>query len=330
MSSVSDRISGLIFEPREVSERTHRFFADKSVQGKSESRVIPSGLSSLDRILNPMPPGHMRVVVARPSHGKTSIMMHYARTMAARWAAQENKTTLPPIVVSAEMALEEIMLREVSNVIPVDSSALERGTFDDWGKTHSAIDYLEESRPYIFIGHSLESDSRRPRLSVENVRLALTMLVDKYGLPPSLVVVDYAQRMKLDRASRDRRQEVSEVVESCKDMTLEFSTALILGSQASRSVDEKRPPIPDMSDAKETANLEETADSVLGLFRPCKTYKEGDKIPGSDMICTQTLFYVSIIKQRQGISGVGRWVYFDPAVSRLSDLEIERYELNNY
>lgn len=330
MESASERVSSLIFEPKEVSARTHRFFDEKSSSEKNGSRVISSGMASLDAILNPMPPGHMRVVVARPSHGKTSIMMHYARMEAAKWARQEQKTTLPPIVVSAEMALEEIMLREVSNIIPVDSSILERGTFSEWERTHEAIDYLEEARPYIFIGHSLESDARRPRLSVENVRYALNVLVDKYGLPPSLVIVDYAQRMKLDKASRDRRQEVSEVVESCKDMTLEFSTALILGSQAGRSVDEKRPPIPDMSDAKETANLEETADSVLGLFRPCKTYKDGERIPGSDMTCTQTLFYVSIIKQRQGISGVGRWVYFDPAISRLTDLEIERYELNNY
>lgn len=330
MNTPSDRVAGLIYEPAEVTRLTHSFFNEKSQEKAKGGRSVSSGLATLDSVLSPMPPGHMRVVLARPSHGKTSIMMHYARRVAHSWAASEKKTTLPPIVVSAEMALEEIMLREVSHALPVDSALLERNTYVDWERTHETIDYLSSARPYIFIGHSLESGTRRPRLSVENVRIALDVLTSKYGLPPSLVVVDYAQRMKLDKASRDRRQEVSEVVESCKDIALEFTAPLMLGSQAGRGVDMKNPPIPDMSDAKETANLEETADSMIGSFRPCKVYKDGEKIPGSDMMCSPVLFYINIIKQRQGISGVGKWVYFDPSISRLADIEEVHYNLNDY
>ena len=88
----------------------------------------------------------------------------------------ETKISLPPIVVTAEMAIEELMIREISQFIPVDSAELERGRYSEWDIAHSMIDQLHDARPIIFIGHSLERDSRRPRPSVENVRACWTFL----------------------------------------------------------------------------------------------------------------------------------------------------------
>lgn len=260
----------------------------------------------------------------------SALMMHFARVGSEQWAAKEKKDRTPPIVVSAEMAIEEIVLREISHYIPVDSIQLERGEYDEWNRVHDTIDNMTEECPIIYIGHSLEQGRKRPRLSVENIWRSLDYLTDTYGMSPSLVSVDYAQRLRLDKVTRDRRLEVSEIVEMIKDMALAFVTPVVLGSQVGRQVDSRNPPIPEIQDAKETANLEETADSVISVFRPIKHYKEGELIPGTALNCVPELFFVNILKQRQGVSGKGVWCWFDMSITRIADLEVDRIELNNF
>jgi len=259
----------------------------------------------------------------------TSYMMQQTREAAKDWYISGDMTRTPPVFISAEMAIEEIVLREVSNYIPIDSMLLERGEVDTWDNVHKAVDEIAERRPIIFVGHSLDIGRKRPRISVENIRMCLQSIQDQWGARPTLVSVDYAQRLKLDKATRDRRGEVSEIVESIKDMALEFATPFNLGSQVGRQVDERKPPIPTLADAKETSNLEETADSILAFMRPSRYYKVGEKIPGSDMECHENLFFVSVLKQRQGKVG-NCWLWFDMAISRLSDIEIERIDLNDW
>jgi replicative DNA helicase len=326
--TASSLISDLIIGPVEARELSHRF-VNQLVEDKKAGIGIPSRLKNLDDILNPLKPGQMRVIMGRPGGGKSALMMHFSRVAAEMWQAQTTKKTCPPIFVSAEMALEEIMLREISHYIPVDSILLERGTYDDWRKVHEAIDMIAEERQMIFIGHSLEQGKRRPRLSIENVWKAVDHITEEWGMSPCLISIDYAQRLKLDKITRDRRIEISEIVETVKDMSLAFATPINLGSQVGRQVDERMPPVPEMSDAKETANLEETADSVLGVMRPIKYFKVGQKIPGSDLECVEQLFFINVLKQRQGASGEGRWVWFDMSISRIADLEFQRVELND-
>jgi replicative DNA helicase len=260
----------------------------------------------------------------------TSLMMHFSRVAAQMWSEEKVKTTFPPIVISAEMAIEEIMLREMSHHIPVDSIELERAQYTDWDRVHAAIDEFSELRPIIYVGHSLAGARKRPRISVENIQLCLDVLTDKYGMSPALLSIDYAQRLKLDKVTRDRRLEVSEIVESVKDMALRFAVPTNLGSQVGRQVDERKPPVPDLSDAKETANLEETADSMIATMRPIKYWKEGEIITGTTLPCRPELFFISILKQRQGTSGTGIWVWFDMAISRIADLETQRVDLNDF
>lgn len=321
-----DLVKSLIIEPDEVRDLSHKYI-DSLVEEKKRGVGVHSGLTQLDKVLNPLKPGQMRVVMGRPGNGKTSAMMHFTRVASTKYMNEDVKTAMPPIFVSAEMAVEEIALREISHIMPVDSLLLERGEYGDWGKVHDAIEFLYENKPIIYIGHSLKREGKRPRLSIENIWRAVENITDRFGLPPSLISLDYAQRLKLDKATRDRRLEVSEIVETVKDMSLAFMAPVVLGSQVGRQVDQKSPPVPDLADAKETSNLEETADSIISTMRPSKYYKVGDTIPGSTLRCEENLFFINVLKQRQGVSGVGVWTWFDMSISRLTDLEIERVDL---
>jgi len=322
-----DYIQDLVVLPDKAREMAHDYM-NHIVDSRQHGVGIQSGLRTLDQHLNPLLPGQMRVIMGRPGNGKTALMMHFTRSAAAKRIAEGNSSIGPPVMVTAEMSVEELMLREISHNVPVDSIELERGIYDDWDKAHEAIDRIFATQPIVYIGHSLTGDRKRPRLSVENIWKAMEYIQDKLGVTPAMVSLDYAQRLKLDRVSRDRRTEVSEIVETTKDMSLAFAVPVNLGSQVGRQVDERRPPVPELSDAKETANLEETADSMLSVMRPSKYYAIDERIPGTSLDCVEELFFVNIIKQRQGISGKGVWVWFDMAISRIADLEVVRTELS--
>lgn len=319
MARSIDIAKELVVTPEQVRDYSHAHIDKLANQDKI--RGISSGIGSLDEYLNPLQPGRLRVILARPGAGKSSLMMHFMREASKSWRRRKDKATCPPVFVTAEMAIEEIAIREVSNYIPVDSVHIERGTMDRWDIVHEAIDSLYEERPIVYIGHSLASDKPRPRMSMENIWRSLEYARDVYGVSPECIAIDYAQRIRLDSDTRDRRGEVSEVVERAKDMALAFATPVVLGSQASRAVESKNPPIPGMDDAKETGNLEETADDILALMRPSRYYKIGESIPKSTMICREELFYVMVLKQRQGRAGQGFWLWFDMSITRLADME---------
>lgn len=322
------RNKSIIILPDDVRKMSHKM-VDELSSGKVV-RGVGSGLAELDKVVNPLTPGRMMIIMGRPSNGKTSLMMHYSRRASMDRVRRDETSTSPPIVVTAEMAIEEIALREISHIIPVDSIRLERREGINWDVAHQAVEEIYERSPIVYIGHSIDGNSKRPRMSVEIITSAILEIIDHYGYPPELITVDYAQRLRLDKITRDRRGEVSEIVETVKDMALAFSAPVILGSQVGRQVDQKSPPVPDMSDAKETANLEETADTVLSVMRPSRYYKVGATIPGTSLDCHENLFYVYVVKQRQGLSSRGVWCWFDMSISRLTDLEIKTIDLNDY
>ncbi len=327
MSKVTQEVRDLIFHPEEVKaltiEHLERLRAGKGTRG------VPTGLPSIDKYLNPLVPGQLMVVLGRPSNGKTALMAHYIREAALRREAEGIYETAPPIFVTAEMAVEEIQLRELSHAIPLDSIKLYRGQIADWDEVFAAVEQVYEESPVIYLGHSIHSKGRRPRMSMQNIEKAILMIRDEYDAPPEIVALDYAQRLRLDGKARDRRLEVAEIVERTKDLANLLPAPVLLGSQAGRQVEDRMPPIPDARDAKESGNLEETADVVVSVMRPSKYFEINEVIPKTDgLLCSEQLFFIKVIKQRMGEAGKGFWVYFDMALSMLADLEVDRYDLN--
>lgn len=330
--SRSSAVSDLIFSPDQVKEisKTH---LDK-IRGGDLKSGVRTGVPSLDKYLSPLLPGQMAVVLARPSNGKSLWGMHMIREAATSLVAdpdsQENKEFGPPIVVSAEMSIEEIAVREISHFVPYNSALLFRGEVEDWDDIYSTVNQIRLESPIYYIGHSGYSKARRPKITMDNIANSIAAIVEETGKPPKMIMVDYAQRIKLDGVARDRRLEISEIVERCKDMAIAMHSPVVLCSQAGRSVEEKSPPVPDMRDAKESGNIEETADVVFSLMRPSRYYKIGEIIPKTDnLVCDENLFYIRILKQRMGAAGQGFWLHFNVAISDVRELEVNRHYLDD-
>lgn len=89
----------------------------------------------------------------------------------------------------------------------------------------------------------------------------------QHGL--ELLIIDYLQLIEVtDRASGENRtQQVSHISRSLKNLARELNCPILALSQLSRSVEQRSPPIPVLSDLRESGSIEQDADSVLMLYR---------------------------------------------------------------
>ena len=84
-----------------------------------------------------------------------------------------------------------------------------------------------------------------------------------------LVIVDYLQLVRHhDKAvDRDEYTRVSELSAAFKGASVELNVPIILLSQLNRNVEQRKEPIPILSDLRSSGSIEQDADTVIFLHR---------------------------------------------------------------
>lgn len=272
------------------------------------------GIPALDRHLTPLLADNLVTVLGRPGAGKTGIMLWWARREARRLleAGQDKKVV---VYITYEQSAEDLTAFNVAAEKHISIDGMARGTLpdSDWRKVTGA---LAEgiTLPLAIIGHSMSRRQRRPRLTLTNVGETLVYLVDQLGAELHMVFLDYLQRIPGEKYAGDRRLEVAESLDRCKDAALAFGAPWVVGVQAKREVDSRDLPIPMLSDGQETANIEQASDKVFSVVRPCKYRKDGEQF-GSRAVQGNKQMLLTLLKQKLGNDNVSEWITFDPATN---------------
>jgi replicative DNA helicase len=83
-----------------------------------------------------------------------------------------------------------------------------------------------------------------------------------------MIIIDYLQLMTgPNKRKENRQQEVSDIIRELKVLAKELNVPVIALSQLSREVEHKSPPIPVLSDLRESGALEQDADVVMFIYR---------------------------------------------------------------
>jgi replicative DNA helicase len=83
----------------------------------------------------------------------------------------------------------------------------------------------------------------------------------------SLIVVDYLQLMRPSKSNEGRTQQISEIARGLKMLAKELDVPVVALSQLSRNIEQREPPIPQLSDLRESGSIEADADVVLMLYK---------------------------------------------------------------
>ncbi|MDO4684891.1 MAG: replicative DNA helicase [Candidatus Saccharibacteria bacterium] len=222
-------------------------------QNKGAIRGIRTGYRDLDNMTAGLQRSDLIILAARPAMGKTTLVTNLAYNVATI----EQKAVL---FFSLEMSKEQLVDRMLADAAGVDSWNIRTGNLsdDDFAKITDAMGEMAEAPIYI---------DDKPGLSVLEMRTKARRIAHEREL--GLIVVDYLQLMQgSGRHDGNRVQEVSEISRGLKLVARELNVPLIALSQLSRTVETRTPPIPQLSDLRESGSIEQDADIVSFIYRP--------------------------------------------------------------
>lgn len=218
---------------------------DIGKRASGESRAIPTGFAQLSQMLyGGFGAGQLIVVAARPSVGKTAVMLQMARAAAAAGR--------PTLVFSLEMTKEELAQRLI----------LSAGTLSGWDVASGRLDWQEFencAKPYARMPFYIDDSAR----SIDAITAEITLMKQK-GLC-DIAFIDYLGLIPTDPSSRaNLSQLIGDLTRKLKNTAKACGLPIVLLSQLNRaSVMENRPPV--LRDLRDSGSIEQDADIVLML-----------------------------------------------------------------
>ena len=247
---------------------------------------VPTGFVDLDEMTRGLQGGDLVIVAARPSMGKTSLVLNIAQYVA----------TQPDHAVgffSLEMSKESLFLRLLTAEAQVDGHRLLSGAIGgkDYGRISHALETLSSMKLFI---------DDTANIGVLEMRAKSRRLQAEHGL--SLLIVDYIQLMSGRGRFENRTLELASISRSLKGLAKELKVPIVVLSQLSRAPESRSDHRPQLSDLRESGALEQDADVVVLIYRDDVYNRD----PNSPDAGTAELI---LAKQRNGPTGTVRLAF---------------------
>ncbi|MFA5961074.1 MAG: replicative DNA helicase [Parcubacteria group bacterium] len=273
---------------------------DELHKGDHQLRGIPTGYPDLNNILAGFQKSDLIILAARPSIGKTTLALDFARLIAV-------KEKIPIGIFSLEMGSDQLIDRMLAAQSGVDLWRLRTGRLktaegdNDFQRIGEAMGVLSEAQ--IFIDDAGSANIMEIRTMARRLQMEHNV---------GMIIIDYLQLMEGRSTGGDNRvNEISEISRSLKQLARELNIPVIALSQLSRNVESRSPQIPKLSDLRESGSIEQDADIVMFLYREDR---EKPDTPNKNIV------EVHIAKHRNG--PVGKMsLYFDEASTTFKSLE---------
>lgn len=271
--AISDLMLGVV----EQLDRRHSNPNDMTLRG------VTTGLGALDQRMSGMKPGEIIVVAGRPGMGKTALGLNIAANVAMGGDADG-----AVLFVSLEMGAEELAERCLALAGGVPYAGILSGEMNDeaWNGVTEGVKRLAERK--LFIDDTGGLDLGRLAAKARSIKR-------RHGL--ALLVVDYLGLMRSTGGGQreNRTQEIGAISRGLKALAKGLQTPVIVLAQLNRQNEARPDKRPQLSDLRDSGDIEQDADAVLLCHRPVyydETFKPAD------------LMEVNIAKMRRGKAGV--------------------------
>jgi replicative DNA helicase len=221
------------------------------------------------------------ILAARPSMGKTDVMLHFAKT--AGWAGYL------PLVFSLEMPEKLITSRLMASTGGFNRCKMRDPkrmlSQDQKNKWSDVIGDLSNTHMQIFDGAGQ---------TIAEMRAKTRKIMHHFPYKKPILFIDY---LTLIRSSQiyggNSHQQVTEISKSLKTMAKDFDCPVICLAQLNRSVETRANKRPMMSDIRESGSVEQDADVIMFLYRDWYYNKE----------CQDHTLEIIVSKNRNGPVG---------------------------
>lgn len=239
---------------------------------------IPSGIYALDKIIGGWQDSDLILIGARPSMGKSDLAINLAINAA--------KNDFKVAIYSLEMSDIQNVNRMIAIDREIGRTEIRKGKLAEYEWTNLSMFSSKITNNIILVDE--------PKINHLSIRSSARKLYMKEKI--NMVIIDYMQLIEaLGKGSTNDK--VGEISRGLKLMAKELNIPVIALSQLSRSVEtrggDKRP---NLSDLRDSGNLEQDADIVIFPYRP--EYYGFETAP--DGSSTYQLMELDIAKHRNG------------------------------
>ncbi len=263
---------------------------------------MPTGFADLDRLLGGLQPSDLDILAARTSIGKTAMSINIAYNAAIKFKRNVG-------IFSLEMSKEQLAQRFVALDSNVEQQKLRTGRIedDDWPALIATVGHLAE------LGIRIDDTSG---ISLVQMRSRARRWIAEYGI--ELIIVDYLQLMTTgdNRKYENRQVEVAALSRGLKNLARELHVPVLALAQLSRALESRQSKVPQLSDLRESAVIENDADVVMFIYRDEVYNPETERKNQADII---------VAKHRNGPVG-DVVLYFNQAQSRFGNLDVALLE----
>jgi len=224
----------------------------------------PTGLRPVDIITGGWQDEDLIIIAARPSVGKTDVMLHFAKE--AGWHERL------PIVFSLEMGASRLRDRLMASVGRYD-----RGKFKNLERFMSKEEkdrWVETVRRVDLTNIQIYD---KPRQTLAEMRTKIRKSMHEFPGVKPVVFIDYLTLIKsAEHMGGNMHLQVGEISKGLKAIAKEFKVPVICLAQLSRAVEQRNDKRPMLSDLRESGSIEEDADVVMFLYRDSYYTQDND------------------------------------------------------
>lgn len=268
--------------------------AQDAYNHRGEIRGIPTGFGRMDKRLGGFHKGDLIIIGARPSMGKTALMVNLALNAAAAGHVCG--------VISGEQSVMQMGQRSLAVDSRVAAERMRNGMFEeeDWPRLTAAMSRLLSRKVRIY-------DRSAPTL--DEICRTARQWKQEHGI--GVLFVDYLQRVKVPKAE-NRIAEVAEASRGLKTLARDLEIPVVALAQVKADVDtragDKRPALGDVANSDEATR---EADQIGFLYR--------DEVY-NDMSNDKGIAELNFEKNRHGPTGRFK-LRFDGETMMFADLQ---------
>ena len=267
-----------------------------------------TGFSEFDNLAM-IDAGNLVVVAARPSMGKTALVMNCLSHIAKYKEGEA-------VFFSVEMPSDQVMDRLASAKASIHLTSIRKGELntDEWARMQRFISDEENMRLSIV---------ETKEITVAEIRTQLNRIKRETGGKLSAVGIDYLQIMG-GLHGQYKIDNISTITRTLKTLGHEFDCPIFLLSQLSREVEKRPNKRPIMSDLRDSGTIEQDADLIVMIYR--NDYYEQKEKGGSAKL--DGMAEIILTKNRNGPTGTvrlgfeGQYARFINNMPTISDLDV--------
>lgn len=220
---------------------------------------VASGFTDLDNLLGGLQRSDLIILGARPSMGKTSLLLNIAQRVAANKSRGE-QFGAPVGMFSLEMSAEQLMQRMAASAAAINSQQIANGRLSD-------ADFGRLAKAAASLGNLPFVIDDAAGLTIQQLRARARQMKRQHGI--GLLIVDYLQLLTAPgrRNDQNRVQEVTDISQGLKQVARELDIPVLVASQLSRNLESRDNKRPLLADLRESGSIEQDADVCMFLYR---------------------------------------------------------------